>query len=401
LGKRQGRLRIWKKIIEEGNSVPTVKAGIRGFVNRMMAGSIGKGGIKFLGFIHDLLPESYINWVVVRMTEKRLSHFRTAWTACLHHPAQVNLPRFDRAQIDAVVVWARERFEKADFFVISDISRSDIPYDFKPIGARWLDDIDSAPDSDLPRVFFCLYESDEKLSRVLHSIMKLPDAYYYTPKAYLPTARYFHRDDIFRKVLLEEIPPRENWDTFDLADYENIAQALQVTRDLGGAYVEIGVYKGASAHLALNYMHQAKIVRPAYFLDLFEGFSYEAAKESADAFWLGQFSSTSLESVANRLAAFDNKHLVKCNIINDELPAEIGDIAVCNIDVDIYEAVTSALMKTADRIVPGGIILVEDQGHTPNIAGGFLAIQDFLAGPKGQLFLSWNLTSGQALLVRK
>ena len=82
-------------------------------------------------------------------------------------------------------------------------------------------------------------------------------------------------------------------------------------------------------------------------------------------------------------------------------PAGIDRIAVCDIDVDMYEAVTAALEKTADRIPPGGVILIEDQGHTPNIAGGFLAVRDFLATEQGRRFMSWNLTSGQALLVRR
>jgi len=141
--------------------------------------------------------------------------------------------------------------------------------------------------------------------------------------------------------------------------------------------------------------------KDAYFLDLFEGFTYEEAHESSDAFWVDQFSSTSIEEVEKRLYKFKNIKLIKCNIIKDKFPEVIKKIAVCNIDVDMYDAVLSALNKIAPLIVPGGIIMVEDQGHTPNIAGAYLAIDEFKKTEIGKEFFHWNLLSGQALFVRK
>ena len=374
---------------------------VRRGIRALSEGPAGRAGRYFCHGCNRLLPESYVNWVIRRMAAERLSHFRTAWTAVLHHPMHLELPRFDRQQIEDMVLWARERFLEADFYFLSDQSPGSIPYPFVREGILWLQDARMAEDRNRPRVFFCVFESDEKLADVLHAIMGLPDSYYYTPKAYLPTARVFHRDDVAWRVLRESVPPPDNLDTFDLADYENIIQALQVTRDLPGVYVEIGVYKGASAELALNYMRQAGIQRHTFLLDLVEGFSYPAAKASPDAFWVGQFGSTSLAVVTTRLAGFAGKSLVKCNIVTDDLPEGLNDIAVANIDVDIYEAVAAALSKIAPRMVKGGIILVEDQGHTPNIAGGYLGLRDFLAGPLGREFIPWNLTSGQALLIRR
>lgn len=369
-------------------------------IRALSEGLVGRAGRSVCHGCNRLLPESYVNWFIRRMAAERLSHFRTAWTVVLHHPVHLDLPRFDRQQLTDMVAWARGRFRDADFYLLSDQSPGSIPYPFARAGVLRIQDAGMAEPRGRPRVFFCVFESDEKLADVLHAIMGLTDAYYYTPKAYLPTARVFHRDDVARRVLLESVPPPDHLDTFDLADYENIIQALQVTRDLPGAYVEIGVYKGASAGLALNYMHQAGIHRHAFLLDLFEGFSYAEAKTSPDAFWVGQFGSTSLAAVTTRLVGFAGKSLVKCNIVTDALPEGLGDIAVANIDVDIYEAVAAALSKVAPRMVKGGIILVEDQGHTPNIAGGYLALRDFMAGPLGRLFIPWNLTSGQALLIR-
>ncbi len=348
-----------------------------------------------------LVPPTWIEWAVRRLMGERLGLFRTAWTTALHHPQHLRLPRFDAESIDQMVRWADSRFPDADRFLLTDQEPGAIPYRFDRQGVRTLATAADAPPSLRPRVFYCVFACDEHLALALGEIQQLENAYYYTPKSYLPTARVFHRDPAAREVLLALAPPDDEVDTWDLADYENIIQALAQTRDLPGAYVEIGVYRGASAELALAYLERAGIERHCYFLDLFEGFTYAEARSSRDAYWAGQFSSTSLEAVTARLGRFGAKTLTRCNIICGELPPEVDRIAVCNIDVDMYEAVTCALEKTADRMVPGGIILVEDQGHTPNIAGGFLAVRDFLASPRGAGFLSWNLTSGQALLVKR
>ena len=362
---------------------------------------LGTINIRVAEAVVSLVPEYLLKHLLVQTIGKKFSFFQSAWTACLHHPSHLLLPRFDFDEIDSMVSWAKHRFQNADYFIISDLPVQEVPFDFSAMNATWITSIEQLVCGEKPTVVFCLFSSDEKLPPVLHHIMKLDNAFYYTPKAYLPTARFFHRNDASKKVLLDCLPHENELDTFDLADYENIMQAIKLTENLDGAYVEIGVYKGASAQLALQYMDEIQVKRPAYFLDLFEGFSYETAKTSSDAFWLGQFCSTSLEGVSERLKFFENKNIVKCNIISDELPPQIEKIAVCNIDVDIYEAVTVALEKVAPLMVQGGVILIEDQGHTPNIAGGYLAILDFNNSEMGKEFFTWNLTSGQALLIKK
>lgn len=347
------------------------------------------------------LPPRWLESVIKRLIGERLDIFRVAWTAALHHPHHLRLPRFDRKVIDEMIKWADRRFPEAERYLLADQDAELIPYDFERAGIVPLDHPQAAAFSDRPRVFFCIYDCDSSLAETLDEIRTMENAFYYTPKAYLPTARVFHRDPVARGVLQTLAPSDDKVDTWDLADHENIIQALSQTRDLPGSYVEIGVYRGASAELALAYLENARIRRRCWFLDLFEGFTYEEAQDSADAFWSGQFSSTSMGRVAGRLEGYRNKTLVRCNIITDDLPSEIERIAVCNIDVDLYEAVTAALEKTTPRLVSGGLILVEDQGHTPNIAGGYLALKHFLETEAGREYFCWNLTSGQALLRKK
>jgi hypothetical protein len=147
-------------------------------------------------------------------------------------------------------------------------------------------------------------------------------------------------------------------------------------------------------------MRQAGILRKSYFFDTFEGFSYPTAETSADAIWLGTHENTSIQRVTELLSCFANAHVGKLNIIEDELPKEVAGIAVCNIDVDIYEAIRAALKKTADLMVPGGIIIVEDTGHTPLLGGALLAMEEFLQTEQANSFLPIHLSSGQTFLVK-
>ena len=41
-----------------------------------------------------------------------------------------------------------------------------------------------------------------------------------------------------------------------LTTHENICEALEITKDMEGDYVEVGVYKGGTALTALNYLHK-------------------------------------------------------------------------------------------------------------------------------------------------
>lgn len=49
---------------------------------------------------------------------------------------------------------------------------------------------------------------------------------------------------------------------------------------------------------------------------------------------------------------------LQANILEDDLPHD--EIAVANIDVDMFETILAALTKVAPRMVLGGVILLED-----------------------------------------
>ncbi len=72
-----------------------------------------------------------------------------------------------------------------------------------------------------------------------------------------------------------------------------------------------------------------------------------------------------------------------------------------NIDVDLYEAVKAAkLTNVATRMVVGGIIIVEDPGHTPALIGSRLALHEFLDSLIAASFMHIYLESGQTFRIK-
>ena len=177
--------------------------------------------------------------------------------------------------------------------------------------------------------------------------------------------------------------------------HSNICQALEQTKDIDGDYVEIGVFKGSSALTAMNYMQIAGIKRKAYLLDTFSGFDYPDAMISSDAIWKNTFT-IGVDPDNHIKMLFDDFskslpnqdfELVKSNICIDDLPVEIDNIAVANIDVDMYDATLESLKKISKKLSVGGIIMCEDSTSTPACIGAFVAMENFLDTPPGQKFI--------------
>lgn len=347
---------------------------------------------------------SFVWLEVENAREAALVRFRAelaAWpelqrecAAQYHRPHALATPRFDRRHVREVVVRAREKHPGARIFYLTDTA---IPL-HEPDVAR-LDSAREAADVAGPKVFVCAFFSDERLARALAEVKALPGAVYLTPLVFWPTSRYFHRNDTAYEVLCAEAAlPQPK---FALEDFENLIQALEATRALDGDYVEIGVFQGRSAHCVLQYLRRAGLRRRAWLLDIYEGFTYEAAGKSSDAFWAGTHTETSEAGVREWMAEFPDAHVVKANVITDPLPAGIARVAVANIDVDLYEAVVAAIERLVPRMVPGGILILEDQGHTPPLAGAWLAVKEFLDSPAARDFTPVHLASGQLFLIRR
>jgi hypothetical protein len=308
-------------------------------------------------------------------------------------PRILDLNRCSRDDIVRAVKSAQANHPGAMIYVLTDMPVPAVP------GTRQIADVKSLAGSPTPCAVVLACNSDARALEAVEYVKGRAGMFYYGADRNVPAARYFHRDEHARAALKES--EQASLAKFDFPDFENIAQAIHATRMLTGDYVEIGVYKGSSAYFALNYMQRAGIRRRSFFLDTFSGFDYAGAESSIDRAWFKTHTDSSQEAVRDLLAGFNVPYeIVRSNIIADPLPGGIKQIAVCNIDVDMYEAVAAALAKAAPLVVEGGIIIAEDQGHTPLLIGAYAATSEFLNSPAGRHFVPVEMMSGQMFLIK-
>lgn len=224
-------------------------------------------------------------------------------------------------------------------------------------------------------------------------------------------ARYLEEDCIAKNVLLDlhTLQNKEGFAKFVYgpgADLINICQMIERTKHLPGAYVEIGCYRGCSGQIAVKFMRDKNIFRKSVFIDVFDGFNYEEARQSSDAVWLNTHKTEGIDIIRNRLERFalSEKGLVvdvrKNNIISDDCLDDIDEIAVANIDVDIYEAVVASLKKVFPKLVRGGGMIIEDPGHHPILIGARVALEEFLASLSFDEYILVQMESGQFIVFK-
>tara|TARA_A100001015_G_scaffold313774_1_gene421776 strand:+ start:2513 stop:3643 length:1131 start_codon:yes stop_codon:yes gene_type:complete len=176
-----------------------------------------------------------------------------------------------------------------------------------------------------------------------------------------------------------------------LNTHENICEAIELTKNLPGDYLEIGVFEGGSALTALNYLKQINLSKKVFLLDTFEGFNYKESEKSYDIKWYkSHFIDTEGKTkklLVNTFKEFNNYKLFTNNICKDELPDEVSKVCLAHIDVDMYEATFAALEKVSMKIVNNGIIMCEDPPNTPLLYGALYAMDEFLKTHEGKKFI--------------
>jgi len=241
--------------------------------------------------------------------------------------------------------------------------------------------------------------------------MKVRPVWYAQPRDYL--SRNMHA----RRSLTTEFDRQRAGGYFKLdfgyGDFANLIQAFESTRGRPGWIVEVGCFCGSSAGALLSYVasRQAERGNPPlkfHFMDVFEGFDYPEAHASSDMLWAGTHATDGLEAVRARIQAYGNDaagmriEVSRNNVITDPVPEEIvrDGVRMANIDVDLYEAVAAGLARYAPLMVPGGIMICEDAGHTPLLIGALKAVEEFMDSEAGRQFCRIDLASGQTLLIK-
>ena len=292
-------------------------------------------------------------------------------------------------------------------FVLSDHSHKELGL---PSDLPLITSVSEMSESEIARsAFFVYFKFDSaalpEVRRVIeHGGWLIP------PKRYAKTPWRFVHEPTFLAIQ-RTLGKIDRISHFDYSIHENICEALLMTRDLEGDFVEIGVYLGGSALTGLNFLDvlgeegsAPNPLRKTYLIDTFDGFSYTAAHTSADQVWSGTHTLFGFEETQRYLSETLKDvrtpyELVASNICEDQLPTGIKKIAVANIDVDLYEATRDALLKVSPLIQTGGVIICEDPTSTPWLYGAHYAMQEFLQSPAGSKFICVHKT-GSYFLVR-
>lgn len=191
-----------------------------------------------------------------------------------------------------------------------------------------------------------------------------------------------------------------------LAHYELYKKSL----GLPGEIVECGVFKGVS------------LVRWAMFRELFEhararkiiGFDtfgafpeagYEGDKEKLTN-WLANAGNQSISrdqlyGVLDKKGIKEGIELVEGNIL-ETLEAYLEKnphlrISLLNLDTDIYEPAAAVLEALYPRIVPGGVLVLDDYGV---FAGENMAVDEYFKG-KNAVFEKFPFAMTPAFLVKE
>ena len=154
-----------------------------------------------------------------------------------------------------------------------------------------------------------------------------------------------------------------------------------VASEVAGDVVECGVWRGGSCMLvALAFLERSNTERRIVLYDTFEGHPKPDAEMDVDlwgnravdewqryAFEGRPWGDASLDEVHRNLEAtgYPREKLVFVKgLVEETVPQNLPDkIAILRLDTDWYESTRVELFHLYPRLVPGGVLIVDDYGH--------------------------------------
>jgi hypothetical protein len=157
-----------------------------------------------------------------------------------------------------------------------------------------------------------------------------------------------------------------------------------VARRIEGAFVECGVYLGGSVMaVELILARHEGTLRHVYALDTFSGSvrrnaEFDIHQQTRSATGVPQAGLDYSEgAIANmRSVGYPGLRIVKGDVLQTIPTLEVDRIALLLLDTDTYETTKFELESLYDRVVRGGVVIVDDYGYT---VGCRKAVDDFLA----------------------
>ena len=130
---------------------------------------------------------------------------------------------------------------------------------------------------------------------------------------------------------------------------------------LPGEFVECGVYRGFSTAVLAEYLDFSKVEKTFFLYDTFDGMPKESSRLIGTGY--REYADPGLyEFVQKRFAGYPNIQLVRGLIPQSFEIACPEKIAYLHIDLNCARAELAALNTLFDRVVPGGMIILDDFG---------------------------------------
>jgi O-methyltransferase len=131
-----------------------------------------------------------------------------------------------------------------------------------------------------------------------------------------------------------------------------------------GSLLEVGVWRGGSGALIAHRARQCGVSDPIYLCDTFTGVAKAGAE---DPYYRGgEHDDTSTNIVERLIAGFELRDVyVLSGVFPEESGSRIGaaeKFRFCHIDVDVYQSTRDVLEWVWPRLLPGGIVVIDDFG---------------------------------------
>ncbi len=174
---------------------------------------------------------------------------------------------------------------------------------------------------------------------------------------------------------------------------------------LGADIVQLGVCEGAEASAIINFTNFANRPQRMFLVDTFTGvpeeqWTADELKAGANSAQWAYKESDRYEYVRNRFSAWMNVTVIRGRV-PDVLPSvTVSRIGLLMLDLNVAAPERAAAEFFWDRIVPGGIILSDDYGHSRSgvgFIGQKIAFDEF-ARSKGVSVLT--IPTGHGLILK-
>ncbi len=170
--------------------------------------------------------------------------------------------------------------------------------------------------------------------------------------------------------------------------------------NLGGDFVECGVFTGIYSRAIVDYVNFGTLDRTFYLCDTFDGIPEDQLTEEERRIGLQTMNTKYrigiFESVQKTFAPFPNVKLIKGPVPDTLEHVKAEKIAYLSIDMNAVYPEISAMEALWDRVVPGAIILLDDYGWARHREQK-KAHDDFARKKKVEIL---TLPTGQGLIIK-